>query len=249
MFEDFGQDRTNKEGRGRRSLSAILSIGVFGALALGVGGAIAAHQVRQQRAEQDVDINFDDMPQAKAPKPKPVVRSPTPVSRKSTARKPVVAPKSIPKDKPEEAEGDLTETEESGPIDGVAEASSGPEVAKAPAPVEAAPPPPTPPPPPPPAPPQQERESIAAPRFVSGCRSPQIPEALHKSAATIQVDVRMLIGIDGRVSSAKVLQSHPLIPDQLILDCVRAQVFEPAKLPDGTAVPYPFKRRFMFRPA
>jgi outer membrane biosynthesis protein TonB len=84
---------------------------------------------------------------------------------------------------------------------------------------------------------------------VSGCRTPEIPDALHKAAATIQIDVRMLIGADGRVSAAKVVQSHPLIPDKLILDCVRAQIFEPAHLPDGTAVPYPFKRRFMFRPA
>jgi hypothetical protein len=246
MFDDFGQDRTNKEGRGRRSLSAVLSLGVFGALAVGVGGAIAAHQVQKQRAEKDLDVSFDDLPQVKAPKPKPVVRAPAPVARKSTSRKPVVAPREIPKDKPAEAEGDLAETEESGPIDGLAEPSSGPEVAK---PVQSEAPPPVPPPPPPVAPPQQERESIAAPRFLSGCRSPEIPLALHKAAATIQIDVRMLIGADGRVSAAKVVQSHPLVPDQLILDCVHAQLFEPAHLPDGTAVPYPFKRRFVFRPA
>jgi periplasmic protein TonB len=249
MFDDFGQTSTNKEGRGRRSLSAVLSLAVFGVLALGVGGAIAAHQVQKKRAEKDLDISFDDLPQVKAPKPKPAVRAPAPVSRKSTARKPVVAPRNIPKDKPAEAEGDLADSEESGPIDGLTEGSSGPAVTKALQPEAAPPPQPPPPPSPPPAPSQQQRDSIAAPRFLSGCRSPQIPQALHKSAATIQIDVRMLIGSDGRVSSAKVVQSHPLIPDQLILECVRAQVFEPAHLPDGTAVPYPFKRRFMFRPA
>lgn len=246
MFDDFGQERASKEGRGRRSVSAVLSVGVFGVMALGVGGAIAAHQVREQRAEQDMDVSFDDLPQAKAPKPKPVVRAPSPTQRKATSRKPVVAPKTIPKDKPAEAEGELAETEESGPIDGVVE-ETGP-VAKQ------APPPPTvepvtPPPAPPPAPPQQQRETIEAPRFVSGCRAPEIPEALHKAAATIQIDVRMLIGPDGRVSAAKVEKSHPLVPDELVLTCVRAQVFEPAHLPDGTRVPYPFKRRFMFRPA
>ena len=247
MFDDFGQERANKEGRGRRSVSAVLSIGVFGVLALGVGGAIAAHQVREQRAEQDMDVSFDDLPQVKAPKPKPVVRSPSPVQSKAPSRKPVVAPKSIPKDKPAEAEGELSETEESGPVDGVVEAAA-PEVAKqGPAPEpkeEVVAPPPT-----PPAPPLQQRETIEAPRFLSGCRAPEIPKALHKAAATIQIDVRMLIGTDGRVASAKVVQSHPLVPDELVLNCVRAQLFEPAHLPDGTAVPYPFKRRFMFRPA
>lgn len=248
MFDDFGQERAKKEGRGRRGLSALLSIGVFAALALGVGGAIAAHQVRQQRADKDVDVNFDDMPQVKAPKPKPVVRAPSPVQRNAPSRKPVVAPKMIPKEKPAEAEGELADTEESGPIDGTAE-STGPEVAKHAPPPEPKPEIAPPPPPPPPAPPQQQRDTIEAPRFVSGCRAPEIPKELHKAAATIQVDVRMVIGADGRVASAKVVQSHPLIPDELVLTCVRAQIFEPAHLPDGTAVPYPFKRRFMFRPA
>lgn len=245
MFDDFGQERASREGRGRRSVSAVLSVGVFGVMALGVGGAIAAHQVREQRAEQDMDVSFDDLPQVKAPKPKPVVRAPAPAQRKATSRKPVVAPKTIPKDKPAEAEGALADTEESGPIDGVVE-GAGPVAKDTPPP---APPEPLAPPAPPPAPPQQQRETIEAPRFVSGCRAPQIPEALHKAAATIQIDVRMLIGSDGRVSAAKVEKSHPLVPDELILTCVRAQVFEPAHLPDGTPVPYPFKRRFMFRPA
>jgi hypothetical protein len=39
------------------------------------------------------------------------------------------------------------------------------------------------------------------------------------------------------------------VPEQAILDCVNAQVFEPAHLPDGTPVPYPYKRRYTFRPS
>jgi hypothetical protein len=193
-----------------------------------------------------LDVSFDDLPQVKAPKPKLVVRSPSPVQSKAPSRKPVVAPKSIPKDKPAEAEGELTDTEETGPIDGVVDGSGGEVVKHAPPPE---PQPVAPPPPPPPAPLAQERETIEAPRFRSGCRAPEIPKALHKAAATIQIDVRLLVGADGRVTSAKIIRSHPLIPDELVLSCVRAQVFEPAHLPDGTAVPYPFRRRFMFRPA
>src|SRR5262245_22168217 len=95
MFDDFGQERASKEGRGRRGVSAVLSIGVFSAIALGVGGAIAAHQVHQQRSEQDQDVSFDDLPQVKAPKPAPVVRAPSATQRKAPSRKPVVAPKTI----------------------------------------------------------------------------------------------------------------------------------------------------------
>ena len=59
----------------------------------------------------------------------------------------------------------------------------------------------------------------------------------------------MLIDEFGRVTTGDGAdQSHPLIPDDLILRCARAQVFKPAHLPDGTAVPYPFRRRFVFKP-
>jgi hypothetical protein len=250
MFDDFGQEPAKREGRGRRSLSAILSVGVFGTLALGVGGAIAAHKVREHRAQRDVDISFEELPRAKPPKQqnKPLVKAPSPSARKAASRKPVVAPKSIPTDTPSEAEGELAESEASGPVDGFTDGGDGPVAERAPAPV-APPPAVVPPPPPPSAPALQERETIVRPRFISGCRAPSAPESLQKAAATIEIDVRMLIGVDGRVTTAKVIHSHPLVPDEVILSCVRAQVFEPAHLPDGTAVPFPFKRRFLFRPA
>ena len=248
MFDDFGeQNAKNKEGRGRRSLSAILSLGVFASLALGVGGAIAAHKVREMRAKQDVDISFEELPKPKPPKPKVKPAAAKQGPRKAAARKPIVAPKSIPTETPSEAEGELTETEASGPVDGFVDGTadgtgngSAPVVQK----VE------EPPPPPPPAPPTQQRDnSIVKPRYLSGCRTPEVPEALQKAAATIEIDVRMMIGSDGRVSAAKVVKSHPLVPDEVVLTCVRGQVFEPAHLPDGTAVPFPFRRRFLFRPA
>jgi outer membrane biosynthesis protein TonB len=59
----------------------------------------------------------------------------------------------------------------------------------------------------------------------------------------------MMIDEAGKVVSARVVQSSPLISDQLVLACANAQVFEPAHLPDGTPVPYPFRRRFVFKPA
>lgn len=250
MFDDFGeQNPKKKEGRGRRSLSAILSIGVFASLALGVGGAIAAHKVHEMRAKQDVDISFEELPKPKPPKPK--VKAPTAPQgpRKAAARKPIVAPKSIPAETPTEAEGELQDTELSGPIDGFTD-GAGDGNGNGSAPVVQQPTATEPPPPPPPAPPSQERDnSIVKPRYLSGCRTPDVPDALQKAAATIEIDVRMMIGSDGRVTAAKVVKSHPLVPDDVVLTCVRAQLFEPAHLPDGTAVPFPFRRRFLFRPA
>ncbi|MEY4579449.1 MAG: hypothetical protein RL701_4152 [Pseudomonadota bacterium] len=249
MFDDFGQKPAKREGRGRRSLSAILSVGVFGSLALGVGGAIAAHKVREHRAQRDVDISFEELPRAKPPKQqnKPLVKAPSPSARKAAARKPVVAPKSIPTETPSEAEGELAESEAAGPVDGFTDGGDGPVAERAAAPGAA--PAPTPAPPPPPAPALQERETIVPPRYLSGCRAPAAPDALSKAAAAVVISVRMLIDANGRVSAAKVTQSHPLVPDEVILSCMRAQVFEPAHLPDGTAVPFPFIRRFRFRPA
>jgi hypothetical protein len=49
--------------------------------------------------------------------------------------------------------------------------------------------------------------------------------------------------------SARVLHSSPLVPDDIVLACARSQRFEPARLSDGTAIPYPFTRRFVFRPS
>jgi hypothetical protein len=247
MFDEFEQSGKGREGRGRRSLSAVLSGVIFGALALGVGGAVTAHQVNKRRAERDAEVTFEQLPKVQAPKPKPLVQAPSPSQRKPVARKPIVAPKQIPKETPDEAEGQLAETEAPGPVDGVV-GEGGPAVAEAPPPPL---PPPTPPPPrPPPATPapEQQRETIERPKFVSGCRAPAIPDALHKAAATIQIDVLLVVGTNGRVASAKVVQSHPLVADELVLACARSQLFEPAHLPDGTAVPYPFKRRFVFRP-
>jgi hypothetical protein len=249
MFDDFGQGSAKKEGRGRRSLSAILSIGVFASLALGVGGAIAAHKVREYRAKQDVDISFEDIPKPKVPKPPAKQAAARPAGpRKAASRKPIVAPKSIPADTPTEAEGELGETEAAGPVDGFTDGTGdGNGSGNAPVAEKKSE---EPPPPPPPAPPSQERDnSIVKPRYLSGCRTPEVPEALQKAAATIEIDVRMMIGSDGRVTMAKVVKSHPLVPDEVVLQCVRAQVFEPAHLPDGTAVPFPYRRKFLFRPA
>jgi hypothetical protein len=241
MFEDF--DKTpSSEGRGRRGVSALLSLGVFGGLALAVGGAITAHQVHRQRLEREQQVSFADLPTVQPPKPKTLAKPKA--AKKSVAKnQPVADLKKIPTERPEEAEGELTVAYDTGEVDGVIEKKAAPP----------APPPPAPPPPPKaeplPPPPEQERETIAVPHFVSGCRAPEVPNALLSNAATIRIEVEMMIDEAGKVISARVVQSHPLIPNELVLTCANGQVFEPARLPDGTPVPYPFRRRFVFKPA
>jgi hypothetical protein len=240
MFEDFENKRSG-EGRGRRGVSAVLSLAMFGGLALAVGGAITAHQVHRKRVEREQQVTFADLPQVQAPKPKTLAK-PKAAKRSVVKRQPVVDLKEIPKGRPEEAEGELAYAEDTGAVDGVLER-------------KAAPPPPAPPPPPPPRaepvppPPEQERESIEAPKFVAGCRAPDVPPALVANAATIRIEVEMMIDETGKVVAAKVVQSHPMVPDVLVLACASAQQFEPAHLPDGTPIPYPFRRRFVFKPA
>ncbi len=244
MFEEF-EKSSSKENRGRQGASAILSIGIFGGIALLVGGAVTAHQVHKHRQEREQEVTFADMPTVKAPKPKALVKAGS-VKKAAKRLTPVVNLKEIPEDRPVEAEGELAGgAEDTGAVDGVLEETVAKPV------VAAAPPPPAPvvrdePVAPPP---EQQRETIEAPEFVSGCRAPETPEALLSNAATIRIEVQMMIDTSGKVVSAKVIQSHPMIPDQVVLRCALTQVFTPAHLPDGTAVPYPYKRRFVFKPA
>jgi hypothetical protein len=241
MFDDF-DNKASTEGRGRRGVSAVLSLGMFGGIALAIGGAVTAHQVHRARVEREQQVTFADLPQVQAPKPK-TLSKPKTAKRSVAKRQPVVDLKEIPKGRPDEAEGELAMADGTGEVDGVLEK-------KASAPAPAAPPPPPPPRPEPVAPPsEQERESIDAPKFVSGCRSLDLPPALMATAATIRIEVEMMIDENGKVVSAKVVQSHPMIPDAMVIACASAQQFQPAHLPDGTAIPYPYRTRFVLKPS
>jgi periplasmic protein TonB len=246
MFEDFEKSDASKEGRGRMGVSLVISGVIFLSIGAALAAAIATARVVVRRAKSDVDVSFAALPRPQAPKPKPTVTKARASKDVRPVTRPSTPPKEIPDEKPEEAEGDLAEAGKLGPVEGMA---GGGNTGPAPAPAPAPPPPPVVKATPQAPPPEQQAETIALPRFVSGCRAPEIPEKLLSLAATIAIDVRMLIGADGKVLSATILKAHPLVPDDLILRCAREQVFEPAHLPDGTAVAYPFRRRFVFRPA
>jgi hypothetical protein len=250
MFEDFDEQQTTQEARGRMGVSLVLSAVIFGLLMSGVAAAVATARVVAKRRQADLDVQFaalpgPSQPELKIEKPRALARK-GPARRRKAKRRKLETITAIPDERPEEAEGELVEAGDVAPVDGFldgegeGDGGGALEQKQAAAPVviqprfESGP--------------RQRRASVHRPRYLSGCAMPQIPEALHSQAETIRVEVRMLIGVDGRVLSATVLQSHPLIPDELILQCARQQVFEPARLAGGTAVPYPFRRRFVFRP-
>jgi outer membrane biosynthesis protein TonB len=240
MFEDFEKPAASKEGRGRMGASVVISGVIFFGIAAALAAAVATARAVVRKQSREVDVSFADLPVA--PRPKPMVAKKNAAGPKKSVKRPMTSLKEIPLERPVEAEGDLALAEDTGPVDGIIEEKGPPPAPPPPPRVEA-------PEPPPPPPAEQEREVIEAPRFVSGCRAPGVPDALLTSAATIRIEVQMMIDVQGRVTTAKVVQSHPLIPDEEVLRCAREQVFQPATLPDGTAVPYPYRRRFVFKPA
>jgi|GEM_PF-1343768 len=248
MFEDFDKSQKPPEGRGRLVGSYLVSTGIIVGVAATLAATIATATVIVKK-RRDVEVSFADLPPPPPPKPKVKPKKAPSGARKLAVRQKLAAPKEIPAEQPAESEGDLALAGDTGPVEGFvsggADEGGGGEAAK---PVVEAPPLPAPPAPDMP-PEEQEVERITAPLFLSGCRTPEIPDEIITTAATIQIEVRMLIDATGRVADAKVIKSHPLIPDDLILRCARAQVFEPAHLPEGLAVPYPFRRRFTFKPS
>jgi hypothetical protein len=101
--------------------------------------------------------------------------------------------------------------------------------------------------------PEQERETIRRARFLadqSGCRSLIIPDQVGAAlgARTVRIRVRAMVGADGHVMNASVVEGDSAVPESLVIDCATQWVFAPATLPDGTAVPYPAIRTFVITP-
>ncbi len=206
-------------------VSFLISGGIFVGIAAALAAAIATAHVVVKRQQRDVQVAFASLP--RAPKPRPLVKAQP--GRRKVATPVARPPSAVPQARPEEAEGELTEAGTVGPVEGFTDGQGGNGNSRGMSP--------------------QVTETIAEPKFLSGCRAPEVPEALTATAATIEIDVRMLIDVRGLVRTAEVLRAHPLVPNDVILSCARAQVFKPAHLPDGTPVPYPFRRRFVFLPA
>ena len=237
MFSDFDNNKKKStEERGRIGLSLAVSAVVYIVAAVGVAAAVATAKVVVDRQERDIEIQFATAPTApkqEQPKPKPKVikkkEAPKEVEADAGQKRGLSAPQEIPDEALEEAtEGRLADVEEINIDDmigdggGKGKKKSGP---------------------------RQKRETVSRPKFLSGCRAPEVPLEVRTSAETIRVRVRLLIMPDGVPVKAEMEESHELIPDESIINCALAQRFEPARLPDGTAVPYPYRRQFTFKPS
>lgn len=237
MFSDFDKKKKDSaEERGRIGLSLAVSSVVYVVAALGVAAAVATAKVVVDRQERDVEIQFaatPTQPKTEQPKPKPKAKEkkeePKNVDAEPGEKRGLSAPQEIPDEALEEAaDGRLAEVEEIN-IDDMIGQGGGKGKKKTG--------------------PRQKRETVSRPKYLSGCRAPEIPEQVRTSAETIRVRVRLLIMPDGVPVKAEMEESHELIPDDSIINCALAQRFEPARLPDGTAVPYPYRRQFTFKPS
>jgi len=236
MFSDFDKKKGSTEERGRIGLSLAVSSVVYVVAALGVAAAVATAKVVVDRQERDVEIQFaaaPTPPKQEQPKPKPIKKKkkkeePKEVKTQPGQKRGLTAPQEIPDGELQEAkEGRLAEVEEINIDEMIGGGGKGKKKTG----------------------PRQKRETVSRPKFLSGCRAPEVPLAVRTSAETIRVRVRMLIMPDGVPVKAEMEQSHALIPDDSIIRCALAQRFAPAHLPDGTAVPYPYRRQFTFKPS
>ncbi|MCA9578987.1 MAG: hypothetical protein H6726_02925 [Sandaracinaceae bacterium] len=259
MFNDFDQDAEKEEGRGRRAASMAISGLLFLLIGSGLAATMATVRAMQPR-RPDRDVEFADLPMEAPPEPEeappPPPPPPPPVRRaedRPAGERPVLdgPPSEIPDERPEEAEGELAAVNNVGPIEnGAVMGEGGGEREPTPPPVQA--------------PrvelpqrveraPEQERETIRRARFLadqSGCRSLIIPDAVGQAlgARTVRIRVRALVGVDGHVMNASVMNGDADVPESLVIDCATQWVFAPATLPDGTAVPYPAIRTFVITP-
>ncbi len=237
MFSDFDKKKKDaSESRGRMGLSLAVSAVVYVVAGLGVAAAVATAKVVVDRQERDVDVQFAAAPtpveqERPKPKPKPIEKKEAPkeVKAEPGQKRGLSAPQEIPDEELQEAsEGRLAEVEEINIDEMIGGGGSKGKKKRGP---------------------RQRRETVSRPKFLSGCRAPEVPLEVRTSAETIRVRVRLLIMPDGVPVKAEMEASHALVPDESILKCALAQRFEPARLPDGTAVPYPYRRQFTFKPS
>jgi hypothetical protein len=235
MFSDFDEKKKEStEERGRIGLSLAVSSVVYVVAAVGVAAAVATAKVVVDRQERDVEIQFAAAPtpvEKEKPKPKPIEKKEAPkeVKTEPGQKRGLNAPQEIPDEELQEAsEGRLADVEEINIDEMIGSGGSKGKKKTGP---------------------RQRRETVERPKYLGGCRAPDVPPAVRTSAETIRVRVRLLIMPDGIPAKAEMEESHALIPDEMIINCALAQRFEPARLPDGTAVPYPYRRQFTFKPS
>lgn len=238
MFNDFKKGAQSTEGRGRMGLSLAVSAVIYALIGVGVVAAIATAKVVVDRRDRDIAVQFAAAPtpvEKAKPKPKPKQKKKEPPKtenkpKQAGQRRGLAAPTEIPDEVLQEASGGrLAEVEEINIDEMIGQEGTERKRRRKGT--------------------GQQRETVERPKYLGGCQAPPIPDGVRVSAETIRVRVRLLVMPDGIPIKAEMEQSHPLISDDEIIKCALAQRFEPARLPDGTAVPYPYRRQFTFKPS
>ena len=217
-------------------LSLAVSAVVYVLAGLGVVAAVATAKVYVEKRERDIAVEFAAAPtpvEKEKPKPKPKPKKKEPEAKKEVKasegqKRGLSAPTEIPDEELQEAtSGRLADVEEINIDEMIGGGGEGKKKTG----------------------PRQKRETVSRPKYLGGCRAPDTPLEVRTSAETIRIRVRILIMPDGVPVKAELENTHPLIPEDMIIKCALAQRFEPARLPDGTAVPYPYRRQFTFKPS
>ncbi len=237
MFEDFGPKHGRRDSR-RFGLSLVASGLCYAAIGGGIVAASAAAR-KAVKEEELVQIEFAPPPEPVAepeppPPPPPEVAPPPSSPRPKVQRQELKPPTDVPDEKPPESDAKLVDAPppgsgQDGFLDGVAGGKG-----TAPAPV--APPPP----PPPPAPvkaagPVHLPESASAPVAKASNTPPEYPEAARKAGVQAVVVAKLVIAADGRVTSVEIMRG-PDIFHEPVRRALLAWRYEPARLPDGTAL-------------
>jgi hypothetical protein len=184
-------------------------------------------------------VTVGEPPQQPRAEPEP---PPEEAPRARVERDAMRPPDEIPEERPEESERELAPPEDTGPVDGSLDGVVGGTGRGRATP------------PPPPSPPQEEErqgpvhmpENASAPRLASGPASPVYPEEARRTGLQATCFIQMDIATDGEVKRFRTLRC-PDVFHASIREWIAQTRWEPARLPDGTALRVIRTMPFAFR--
>ncbi len=221
MFEEFEKESQRRgRGRFRASLAAslLLCSGAF-------GGLVAASAVARTVVEEEDLLQVEFALPEEPPPPPPVAVPPPPAPK--PRREALAAPKEIPDEKAAEADGPLAEAEPVREEAPAAEAAPAPAIVevKTPAPVLR----------PKAEGPVQLPEQASPPVALAGNTPPEYPEEARKTGVQAVVIAKIVVRADGSVGSVQVLRG-PEVFHAAVKAALMTWRYQPARLPDGTAI-------------
>lgn len=252
MFEDFDETKTVDEAEKKRmGASVVVSAAVFGGF-VAVMLVLGARHVAQA-AEPEVAVTFEQPPPEMEPveaPPEPEEQEPEPTREEVMDARPLMerevmeAPEEIPDEALAESDADLAPAAASGPVDGFLTGVAGGRGSAAPshsndladhatdddddAPAQAS-----------------QREDATPAMQTGGCRAPEMPAAARSQGLADTVIARFRVNADGTVSDIQILRGDAVFHDT-VRSCLSSRTYEPARLPDGTAVASPKTQPFRF---